>query len=82
MDDFLLIVTPEWQEIENFGQYVAAASQSEAQIAEWIATNDYGAVNNFAEYTEMVPLGTVITQARMFNTGDADNLLRFWIVTE
>ncbi len=80
VDDFLLIASDEWIEIENATHVVNVnGGPSNAQ-----GIIDSGVFAPFDEYdgikeTAYLPEGNTVIDARMFNTGDPVEPIHLWI---
>ena len=78
-DDFLLIAGPEWEEIPNPGSFINTMI-SESQVAELIAQQEWVHLSTYLEQAEIIPENAVIQNARMINSNDGENSIRFWII--
>ena len=77
MDDFLLIVTTEWIEVENphtaFGAYADLVA-----LQDLVSTMDWYNLRGVMEAAGIIPDGALISEARIVNTGGSPTDYRFW----
>ncbi len=77
MDEFLLIVTSDWIELENAA--TAFAGFADIPTIQDLVTNmDWNALSQFMEDASIIPNGAQISNARMINTGALQTDFRFW----
>jgi len=80
VDDFLMVVPEDWTEIANASHIVGVNGGAESVqgiIASGVFTpfNEYDGIKE----TAYLPDGYVVTDARMFNTGEIESPIRLWI---
>lgn len=79
IDDFLLITSEQWTEIQDATTFIQT-TVSDTQMQSYIAQQEWSAITQVMEDYGLIQSGTTVTNARMFNTGEVDNNLRMWVI--
>lgn len=79
MSEFLMVVPPDWYEVQSATAVVDAFPGGEPEIQNFIASGEFAMIDPALEETGQIQPGFTIVDARMFPTGDQTERLRLWV---
>lgn len=78
MSEFLMIVPPEFTEIPNAAEFIAATC-GEDGLSAVIANQSWWEISQFLDMVGLLLPGMGVHDARLFRTGDLENPFRFFV---
>lgn len=78
MSEFLMVVPPGWTEIPNAEEVINNTLGDGAHGA--IAQELWWEFTNALDAFGLLPAGQIVTDARLFKTGDPLNPVRLWVL--
>lgn len=77
-NDFLMIVPPEFTEIQDATRIIAAFA-GEGSVVEALVRQDWNVIDQMMDFAGMLVPGTGVHDARLFRTDDGPNPLRLFV---